>query len=403
MGQDIVKNRDIVIVGQQPWDVRIGSNCKDIALEFSKNNRVLYVNSPLDRITRFKQKDDPIILKRMEVLAGKRSGLTQQKDNLWELNTDELIESINWIKIHSIFNILNKRNNRKFGRSINSAIKSLNFQNVILFNDNDIFRSFYLKDILMPKLSIYYSRDYMLGVDYWKYHGEELEPKLISKSDLAVANSLYLANYCKKYNPNSHYVGQGCDLSLFRDTPALLVPDAIKSIKTPRIGFVGSLNSDRLDIGILIHIAKERPNYSLILVGPPDEKFLQSELRSLENVHFIGLVPEAHLPSYIKGFDVCLNPQLVNEITIGNYPRKIDEYLALGKPVVATSTEAMDAFKEFVFLAKDKVDYLKYIDEAIESNSESLIQARKNFASSHTWKNSVSEIYKAILFTEKKS
>ncbi|PTS97042.1 glycosyl transferase family 1, partial [Pedobacter sp. HMWF019] len=110
MGQDLVKNRDIVIVGQQPWDVGIGSNCKDIALEFSKNNRVLYVNSPLDRITRFKRKDDPIILKRMEVLTGKRNGLTQQKDNLWELNTDGLIESINWIKIHNIFNILNKRN-----------------------------------------------------------------------------------------------------------------------------------------------------------------------------------------------------------------------------------------------------------------------------------------------------
>jgi hypothetical protein len=41
---------DIVITGQQAWDVEIGSNCKNIALEFSKQHRVLYVNSPLDRI-----------------------------------------------------------------------------------------------------------------------------------------------------------------------------------------------------------------------------------------------------------------------------------------------------------------------------------------------------------------
>lgn len=41
-------------------------------------------------------------------------------------------------------------------------------------------------------------------------------------------------------------------------------------------------------------------------------------------------------------FDVCMNPQLVNEITIGNYPRKVDEYLALGKPVIATKTLTMD-------------------------------------------------------------
>ena len=48
---EIIQGRDIVIVGQQPWDTEIGSNCKNIALEFSKHNRVLYVNSPLDRFT----------------------------------------------------------------------------------------------------------------------------------------------------------------------------------------------------------------------------------------------------------------------------------------------------------------------------------------------------------------
>ena len=36
--------RDIVIIGIQAWDIEIGSNCKNIALELSKTNRVLYVN-----------------------------------------------------------------------------------------------------------------------------------------------------------------------------------------------------------------------------------------------------------------------------------------------------------------------------------------------------------------------
>jgi hypothetical protein len=31
-----IKNRDIVVIGIQPWDIEIGSNCKNIALEFSK-------------------------------------------------------------------------------------------------------------------------------------------------------------------------------------------------------------------------------------------------------------------------------------------------------------------------------------------------------------------------------
>ncbi len=31
------------------------------------------------------------------------------------------------------------------------------------------------------------------------------------------------------------------------------------------------------------------------------------------------------LPEYIHAFDICLNPQVVSQVTIGNYPRKIDE------------------------------------------------------------------------------
>lgn len=51
----MIINRDIIVVGQQPWDVEIGSNCKNIAIEFAKHNRVLYVNSPLDRITKWRK------------------------------------------------------------------------------------------------------------------------------------------------------------------------------------------------------------------------------------------------------------------------------------------------------------------------------------------------------------
>ena len=69
-------NKDIIIVGQQAWDTDIGSNCKNIALEMSKHNRVLYVNSPLDRITLYRGKNDPRIQKRTRVIR-KRKGLVK--------------------------------------------------------------------------------------------------------------------------------------------------------------------------------------------------------------------------------------------------------------------------------------------------------------------------------------
>ena len=397
-----LKNRDIVIVGQQPWDTEIGSNCKNIALEFSKNNRVLYVNSALDRITHMRHKSDPKIQKRIAVIKGHEKGLVLLQDNLWNLYPDCLTESINWLRSKSLFNAINKVNNNKFARSIQHAIKELGFSNFILFNDNDMFRSFYLKEYLQPAVSIYYSRDYMLAVDYWKFHGELLEPALITKSDICVANSTYLANYCKKYNPKSYYVGQGCDLEMFRNPKDSATPADMATLPRPVIGYVGALQSIRLDIELLAHIATQRPDWCMVLVGPEDDAFKESTLHSIPNIHFLGSKDPSTLPAYINAFDVCLNPQIVNQVTIGNYPRKIDEYLAMGKPTVASATEAMSIFTDHTYLATTKEDYVTLIDKALKENTASLQQARRDFAASHTWENNVKEIYAAINEFEKK-
>ncbi len=393
---NLIKGRDIVIVGQQPWDVEIGSNCKNIAEELSKHNRVLYVNSPLDRITKFKHNHEPKIQKRINVINGKYSGIVKIRENLWNLYPNKLIESINWIKNQFLFEFFNKINNKRFASSIQIGINKLEFKNVILFNDNDMFRCFYLKELLQPDISIYYSRDYMLAVDYWKLHGEKLEPELIAKSDICIANSTYLANYCKTFNPNAYYVGQGCELDIFMNVKDKRKPGDILAIPSPIIGYVGALQSIRLDMNVIAHIAESNPEWSIILVGPEDNQFRKSNLHKIKNVYFLGSKDSVELPSYINAFDVCINPQIVSQVTIGNYPRKIDEYLAVGKPVVATKTEAMSIFSDHTYLAETKEQYVALIEKALREDNEGLREERKKFASSHSWENSVNEIYKAI-------
>lgn len=391
-----MKNKCFVIVGQQPWDTEIGSNCKNIALEVSKRYPVLYVNSPLDRITLWRYRADDKIKKRLAVIKGKTDGLEKIQTNLWTLYPDCLVESINWLKSHRLFNLLNKRNNRLFAGSIRSAIEVLGFNDIILFNDNEMFKAYYLKELLNPSVSIYYSRDYMLGVSYWKRHGMLLEPLLIGKSDLCFSNSIYLRNYCAQYNPKSFYVGQGCDIAVGTLPACREVIQELRHITTPIIGYVGSLDSNRLAIEIIEHIALNFPNYDIVLVGPEDETFKSCMLHQYNNVHFLGKRPVGDLPAYIQAFDVCINPQLVNEITVGNYPRKIDEYLVFGKPVVATATETMAIFKDVVYLAATKEDYVHYIKKALEEDSDTAKSARKALVASHTWENSVNEMYQHI-------
>ena len=369
---------------------------QNIALELSKNNTVLYVNSPLDRITRYKDHANLKVKKRLRVIEGKEKGLVLIKENLWNLYPDCMVESINWISNAAVFNYLNKRNNVKFSNSIKKALEELGFKDFILFNDNELLKGFYLKELLFPALSIYYSRDYILAVDYWKKHGKRLEPLIIAKNDLCLANSLYLTDYCKIYNDNSCYVGQGCDIELFKEAKVSDKPAELRGIKTPIVGYVGALNSIRLNIPLIHYIANARKDLTFVLVGPEDNDFAMSSLHHLENVVFTGIKKPEELPLYVSFFDVCINPQLVNMVTIGNYPRKVDEYLAMGKPIVATQTRAMEIFSSYVYLAEDKENFALLIQTALEENTEELQTARRAFAASHSWENCTNEIYKAI-------
>jgi glycosyltransferase involved in cell wall biosynthesis len=174
------------------------------------------------------------------------------------------------------------------------------------------------------------------------------------------------------------------------------IPEDMKGVKRPIVGYVGFLTSLRLDIALLFRLAKEKPHWNLVLVGPEDVDFEKSSLHELPNVFFLGRREPTQLPSYIFGFDVCINPQVINPLTIGNYPRKIDEYLAMGKPTVATATKAMEVFKEYTYLATNIDEFISMTEVALADNDLNMKQRRIDFARSHTWENSVKEIYRVI-------
>jgi teichuronic acid biosynthesis glycosyltransferase TuaH len=391
-----LRGENIVIVGLQAWYTDIGSNCKNIALELAKENKVLYINMPLDRRTILEWKHDPNIQFHLDIAKNNKENLFQIQPNLWNYYPTEILESIRWIPSTFLFSIFNKWNNKRFAKAIRKAVKKMGFTEFILFNDNDIFRSFHLKKLLYPKLYIYYIRDNLTVIDYWRKHGKVIEPKHIARADLVATNSIYLAEYSKKYNPHSYYIGQGCDLDLFDASKQYETPDDIRKIPHPIIGYVGAISSLRIDEKIIQIIAKSLPQISIVLIGSEDDFFRKSSLHQLSNVFFLGKKPLASLPAYISGFDVCINPQLINDITIGNYPLKVDEYLAMGKPVVATSTHAMKIFENVVYTAANPGEYPDLILKALEEDSAVRVQQRIATAHNHTWKNSVEQLSLAI-------
>ncbi len=392
-----MKTRDIIIIGIQAWDIQIGSNCKNIAEVLSRNNRVLYVNTPLDRKTRWSERNSVKVRIRKRVLEGKENALETISPGLWVLNPGTLIESINILPDGKAFDFLNKLNNKRFAREIKKAALELGFKDYILFNDSSMFLGFYQKELLKPEAYIYYMRDNLMQVPFWRKHGWRLEPELISKADVIVNNSLMFTEYGKKFNENSFMVGQGCDTDAYNnDLHNFILPEDLRILKKPIVGYVGFLSKLRLNIGLIEELVNARADWTFVLVGPEDDAFKSSDLHGLPNVVFAGPRKPEDLPAYIQGFDVCINPQLINDLTMGNYPRKIDEYLAMGKPVVASSTAAMEYFADHVYLGATAEDYISLIDKALKEDNPGLIRQRKDFARSHTWENNVNEIFKAL-------
>jgi len=391
----LIQGRDIVVVSIQPWYYELGSNCKNIATEFSKHNRVLYINIPITRKTFHAKNNAKGVSEHVQIIKEKGETIRQINDNMWQYYPTTLIESINWLPSTSAFSFINRINNGRFAADIGKAIARMKFKDIILFNDNDIYNGYHLKELLKPAAYVYYMRDFLQGYDFWKKHSSVLEPKLIRKSDVVVTNSIYYAEYASGFNPVSFYTGQGCNLSLFKDQEHP-EPAELNHLKRPLIGYVGALDSARLHIPTIAHMARSKPEASFVLVGPEDRNFLESNLHQIPNIHFLGKKHISELPAFVAHFDVCMNPQEVNLITTGNYPLKIDEYLALGKPVVATRTKAMKLFEEYTFLADKPEDYPALIDSALVSTKPQVAEDRKKFARSHTWENSIYDTYRAI-------
>ena len=404
MKEQIIKNRDFVFFGLQPWDEEIGSNFKDIALELSRHNRVLYINRALDRISAITKRSEKKVKSRLKSIWQGKGELTEVHPNLWVHNPRTIVESINWLPAGGAYNFLSLLNSKRLAREINKMIRRLNFTDVILINDNDFFRGVHLKELVPCSMYVFYVRDYLTYQPWFRKHGERMEQKMMQTADVVVANSAYLANYSRQFNPQSYDIGQGCDVHSYL-VESLPVPEDMKNIPSPIIGYTGAISGTRLDEKVVEHIAEQLPACSVVMVGPITDGFDAESLKRFKNVYFLGRKDPSDIPGYVCQFDICINPQQVNQLTIGNYPRKADEYLAMGKPMVATRTDAMEMFADYVFLCNAKEDYVMHIKRILEQpelTSAEMRRKRQAFALTHTWENSVGKMSTILSEYEKK-
>ena len=110
-----------------------------------------------------------------------------------------------------------------------------------------------------------------------------------------------------------------------------------------------------MSFDLLEHVARSFPDGTLLLVGPaqPSVRDRLSASSRHSNVHWTGIRPYDTLPAAVAAFDVALIPYMLNEYTRSVFPLKVYEYLAAGKPVVASGVPSVSTLAPHLTLADD--------------------------------------------------
>jgi UDP-galactopyranose mutase len=163
----------------------------------------------------------------------------------------------------------------------------------------------------------------------------DLERELIERADLVFTGGSSLYEAKKDRHDSVHLFPSSVDRIHFAKARAhQFDPADQEDLNRPRLGFYGVID-ERFDIELLDAIAKMRPDWSFVMVGPV-VKISEDDLPRRPNIHYLGPKKYEQLPAYLSGWDVALMPFAMNESTQFISPTKTPEYLAGGKPVVST-------------------------------------------------------------------
>ncbi len=221
----------------------------------------------------------------------------------------------------------------------------------------------------------------------------------LRESDLVLAVNERLARRAREVHPAVRLVRNAThyDILCRAASPVLRAARAMRRIPRPVIGYMGWLNPVRLDTELLEALAAARPSWSLVFLGPASSsRPLGDRLPKAPNVHRLPAVPYEELPRYLCAFDVCILPNRINAHTDGNDPLKIYDYLATGKPIVATPTAGTEGLEGVIRLARDTPSFIRAIDEALDDADETVGRLRQTLASRHSWDARVSEVAAAL-------
>lgn len=190
-----------------------------------------------------------------------------------------------------------------------------------------------------------------------------------------------------------HLLTHGVDYEHF--TQQTILHERINEIKAkglPVAGYFGTL-SDANDKEVFKILADN--GFSVAIIGKVLGDY--SMLEGHPHIYFLGPVEFSALPSYARGFDLCLLNWIMADWIKNSFPVKTLEYLAMGKPVISCRIPVVeDMFGKLVYFAETPAEFLSQATKALKENNHLSEQQRTEIAGKHTWKSKYNYIREII-------
>jgi teichuronic acid biosynthesis glycosyltransferase TuaH len=392
----MLKNENIVCIANTSWFGKYAKSTVQLLERLAINNRVLFVEYP------YTWKDIYATLRGYQQAPVKR--MLGLESSLIEINTNSGSKVYNlvlppnlplfFLKNEALFNLFFPINALIYKTAVRKAMRKLNFVSpVVITAYNPIYGNSLVRK-LNEKAHIYYCYDGVESVFFGKrIFG--IEKQFMQKVDGIITTSDFLRAEKQQYNENCFVVKNGVDFPVFQK----YAKKDIHNSASKKVGFIGSLDP-RFDIETVEYAVKTMPDYVFEFTGDMRNSKMKTCLEQYPNVRFFDPVQPNDVPELLAQYDVGIIPYIVNEVNKNIYPLKINEYLAVGVPVVMNAFATLPEFEGYVSVANNKEQFVAKLLWEVQNDTESKISERVNFASNNSWEertNAFAEIIEQVI------
>ena len=377
---------DIVCIGTADWQTELPINQHQLMRRLAARNRVLFVESLGLRRPQIAGRDLRRISRRLvNGLRGARriEGVHVLSPLVLPLHGSAAVRALN---------------RRLLRRQVGRAARRLGMRSPVLGAYAP--QAGELLDVLQPSIVLYHCVDDVAaqkGVDAESFR--TAEEAFARSADLVLASAPALAERMSTLSAHVLYAPNVADTELFSTAlePGPVDP-ALVDLPRPRLVFQGAIVPTKLDLDLLTSVAAQRPDWSIVLVGPRGAGDPGADLSRLEgpgNIHFTGPRRMEDLPATLRGADIGLIPYKINDLTRSVFPMKVYEYLAAGLPVLSTPLPAL-AGVDAVETVDDAAELIAAAERELGADGPERRAERSRAAVSHSWEARIEEIEAAL-------